>query len=163
MAGYLSNADLAAIREAEATTFATFCKACTVAYPPISVVCTNCASDTIGNKPGFTYQHGGPIPFTVGPCPVCDGAGEKSSVTTESVDLVVEFNPRDSKVFADTIANPNSVIRVQAKMDDLPKLLNAQYLTVPNISGRFAMFRNAGDEQAIIQGAYCISYWKASG
>ena len=57
--------------------------------------CTNCIYDNIGRKSSNRFQSGGSIPFPFGQiCPVCNGAGKISNESSETVDLLVVYDPK---------------------------------------------------------------------
>lgn len=59
--------------------------------------CPNCLFDAVRNRSANIYTVGGPIPFTDGQiCPYCHGSGRvQSDPTTETIELVVIFDPKD--------------------------------------------------------------------
>lgn len=49
--------------------------------------CPNCVYDPIGRKSSNRYESGGPMPFGVGICPMCQGTGKIESLITTDIDL----------------------------------------------------------------------------
>lgn len=109
---------------------------CTLNYPEQRVICTNCVFDSLNQVSSNVYNGTGPISFTSGLCPYCNGIGFTSSVVTESVYLRVYF---DKKSFAKLSVPINiadgSVVTI-GRMEDLPKILRCSSVVFnTNISG----------------------------
>lgn len=163
MSSYLSTSDLSTLREAFDNIMDTFEKDCTVVYPPIIEDCDNCSPPPIGGRRGHILQHGVWVP-----CNYCNATGTKEVTSSETISVIVEFNPKDIRLPVDALNVPFGFIRVKSLIVDVPKILNAQYLVVaipsqPYIEARYTRFREPIDEQAIIQARYSVSYWKRTG
>lgn len=62
---------------------------CKLFYGTNRTVCTNCIFNEALNASTNIYLTGGPIPFTNGLCPYCDGVGFKDTQATETIKLRV--------------------------------------------------------------------------
>lgn len=101
--------------------------------------CANCVYDPIGRKSSNRYLNGGPLPFPFGGlCPLCNGAGQRPVVSTEDVDLIVVYDPRDFMQFNVTVDAPNGLIQTMSKIELMPKLQTAKSIKVSkDIEGYF--------------------------
>lgn len=99
----------------------------------------NCVYDPIGRKSSNRYLNGGPLPFPFGRlCPLCNGAGQRPVVSTEDVDLIVVYDPRDFIQFNTTVDAPNGLIQTMSKIELMPKLQAAKSIKVSkDIEGYF--------------------------
>ena len=102
----------------------------------------NCVYDPIGQKSSNRHLNGGPIPFPFGGlCPVCNGIGKRPVVTTEDVDLIVVYDPRDFIQFSQntsSVNNPSSLMQTMSKIELMPKLQTAKSIKVSkDIEGYF--------------------------
>lgn len=97
---------------------------CTLYYPEKKVDCSNCIYDSLLKVSTNKYQSGGPIPFTTGICPYCNGMGYRSSVPTETVIMRIYYE----KKFWIRSAIPINIADVAAQsyahMVDFPKISN---------------------------------------
>jgi len=101
---------------------------CILNYPPIRTPCPNCQpSDPLIPKSSQVYLPGGPIPFTDGICPYCQGEGIKEVAQTENKKFRVFWEP---KQFIDThvpsLSLPDNTVQIEGYMIDVPNLLRAQ-------------------------------------
>ena len=103
-------------------------KQCTLVYPPVWTVCTNCVFDPVGDKSANRWVSGGPIPFTDGAvCPLCDGAGKRADETTEVITMLIANQP--SHYFAKLPSNiqlPSGRIQTKGYLSDWPKVIRAK-------------------------------------
>ncbi len=58
-----------------------FAKPCLLSYASSDIDCPNCGWDNLGKKSTNKYTVGGPVPFTSGICPVCNGTGQEAEET----------------------------------------------------------------------------------
>lgn len=142
-----------------------FGKTCRLVYPHKNVSCINCTTSPIGNKPGYTYRHGGPTWFKHGtPCPICNGEGFKAEVQTEDIKMVCHWGIRDFELGV-PIHRPYEIVKTDGFLTDLPKIRNADYciIQVPFIGyaeQKFNLFRGPHDPHALVQDRYFSAYWK---
>lgn len=93
--------------------------------------CSNCVYDPIGRKSSNVYQDGGPVPFPFSTiCPMCNGEGKKSVVSTEGINLLVVYDPKDFIGWDKTVNKPDGYIQTMAKINATPKLQRAKSITV---------------------------------
>lgn len=84
--------------------------------------CPNCI-------PGSTsvYKPGGPIEFSLGPCPYCNGANEIESKTEQTVYLRTYPNKRNW-IKIGNVEAPDGAVQIIGKMSDLTKVKQADYM-----------------------------------
>lgn len=144
-------------------------KPCQVVYPGVPTSCSNCQIDPIGQKPGFTYRHGGVIPFPNGTaCPLCTGTGYSAVNATASISLLIGWHPRDINLELDGVTLPFGVIKVQGYFTDLPVLMNAEFIIIQlpiqgYIEGRYRRFREPFDQNNLIKNRFFTTYLKRVG
>lgn len=103
--------------------------ACTVIYPAKKTVCPNCIYDSLNKRSSGVYKAGGPISFTVGPCPFCAALGYTSVQDTDSIKLRCYFNPKYWVKFPGVEINaPNTMAQIYGHIIDLPKINRADYM-----------------------------------
>lgn len=93
--------------------------------------CPNCLWDNIGGKSSNRYQTGGPIPFTHGICPYCDGAGRLSSEETEEIYLMPIWSSKDWYPISQTSVNMADIAaQTMSKIDAYEKIIRAQSIII---------------------------------
>lgn len=105
---------------------------CDVYYPPTRSDCTNCVFVSLGNTASSNVYNGtGPISFSFGNCPVCEGRGYKDTeATTDTIKLRFYPNRKDWKKIASSIVIPDAEAMVIGDIDNLPKLLRMSKVRV---------------------------------
>lgn len=113
------------------------------------VLCHNCVYDPISMRSINTYNGTGPVPFTADTiCPVCQGNGNIENIKKETLYLAVLF---DTKYWLNwnskSINIKDGNIQTLCDIKLLPKLKNAEYLTID--TNQYAMHRyaRAGDPE----------------
>lgn len=97
------------------------------------VLCYNCNFDSIRDKSSGTYNNStGTNPFEDGSiCPVCMGVGKQQSPNYETVYMAVIC---DSKYWLNwgpmNLQIPNLAAQTLSKIDLLPKVSNASFMTI---------------------------------
>ena len=93
--------------------------------------CSNCIYDPIGKKSSNRFQDGGPVPFPFGGvCPVCNSAGKRPVITTDTLNLAVIFNYKDFLQMSTPVNNPAGMIQTVSKKETTPKLKRAKEIQV---------------------------------
>lgn len=111
---------------------------CKVIYPSKKVECANCTFLRMGSGSGTNvYKSGGPIPFSIGVCPLCGGTGFKEQSATENI--TARFY-HDSASFRKFINNSTAIAEsdglLLGYMSDMPKILRMEKIQVgTNIEG----------------------------
>lgn len=144
-------------------------KQCRLVYSGIKTDCPNCIFDPQSKKSTGIYKAGGPRPFpnrTI--CPVCRGAGQIDTTSTEVVTLLCNWNPRDFYIFPINIEQPHSMVQTKGYIKDLPKILRARKMVLeipiePYTRYTFDLISEPIDPGNIIQGRYFVAIWKRSG
>lgn len=141
---------------------------CLLVYPPKKVPCDNCVFDAVNNRSSNRPASGAPVPFAAGStCPLCNGRGLKDAEVTEVMTLKTEW---DFKRFVNPPGDlklrlPNSVVEVKGFMDQLPKLLKAEYLVLSHkragvLRQAFTLLGEPGDRSSMVPDRYFVSYWE---
>ncbi len=112
---------------------------CTLYYPPSDTECPNCLFDVVTGRSADVYKTGGPYPFEIHTtCPLCGGFGKGSIAETDTLRLRVYFGRMEVNAAMRQFANvnladaPNGVIFVIGYMEDRPKYIRANGVTIPN-------------------------------
>lgn len=91
----------------------------------------NCIYDPIGNKSSNRYQAGGPMPFTVGGCPMCYGTGKTPDETTTSINLCPIYDYKQwIPNITSAVQSPNGMIQTISKFSTYEALTQAKELLV---------------------------------
>lgn len=61
-------------------------------YPELVEVCPNCIYDGFNQKSSGRYKTGGPIEFTGGICPYCNGLGKINKPSGDEIELRVYYD-----------------------------------------------------------------------
>lgn len=114
---------------------------CRIYYIPTISECTNCVFSygTASN----VYKAGGPVPFSFGICPVCNGKGTLEIDQTEDIRLRIhEYTAsrqsQNYKLLNKNIQNPEGVFEIRGKKEDIPKLLKSQKILITSNDTRFS-------------------------
>lgn len=101
--------------------------------------CINCVYDPIGRKSANTYQAGGPIPFHFGTiCPMCGGNGKRPVESTEDIEVLLVYNPKDFINFDMSVNINDGYIQTMAKVDMMSQFRRAKTIKVStDIDGHF--------------------------
>lgn len=144
-------------------------KPCRLYYPPKIVNCPNCTPDTIGHKSLTIYKSGGPVPFSFGACPICQGSQQQRfDVQTEIVTLLCAISPKDWFIKMPNIRVPDGMMQTKGYLRDAPKIQRCENMVVETqIEGYKRMIwqlqSDIFDVGNIIQGRYFVALWRRSG
>jgi hypothetical protein len=71
----------------------------------------------VGRKSSNRYKAGGPIPFTTGVCPACNGKGRSLDQQTDTVTMIPIWDSKEwlVKIIVD---NPNQFVQTLSVWDD---------------------------------------------
>lgn len=92
--------------------------------------CPNC----IPGHPN-SYKTGGPIPFSFGPCPYCDGNNFIEITTTENIRLRVYSQKKDFIKIATNTQIDDGMMQVIGKIENLSKMKKANYFLLYSDTG----------------------------
>lgn len=146
---------------------------CLLIYPDRQEDCPNCEFDSLSNRSANVYTAGGPVPFTNGDvCPYCDGVGLKYQPVTETIKMIVVWNPKEwislpqaNKI--DVVKTPRTMIQTWAFSSDIPKILNAQRIRFEtNLEGYIKWEgRRVGEPapQGLKNSRYFVCMWEREG
>lgn len=96
---------------------------CTLLYPLKKTDCQNCIFDPFLGTSSNKYQSGGPIPFTNGLCPYCNGEGYTAVIPTEDIKMRVYYDKKSWVKMPVPITVPDGSVQSIGHMTDLPKIL----------------------------------------
>jgi len=89
----------------------------------------NCPNCIPGNP--NKYKTGGPISFSFGPCPYCDGKNFIETETTETIKLrTYEYNRKKSNANVGNVTINSSELFLIGKIEDYPKLKKCDYFVL---------------------------------
>lgn len=137
-------------------------------YPGLQVPCVNCVPDMIGNKGSNKYKNGGPQPFNMGFCPMCNGSGTRVQTVTEVVTAIILWDPADYIVVNPNIRLPDGSLQTKHLIADMPKLLRCTDMQIqgPVSTMNHYNFQPNGEPFEpgnIVQSVFCLQNWKRSG
>lgn len=101
---------------------------CILVYPPRRTECPNCIVNPLTESSSGRYKAGGPIVFAHGQvCPYCQGNGFTNTETTETIKLLIDWEP---KPYINILKNPDntsillpgSIIKVQGEIANINKI-----------------------------------------
>lgn len=95
-------------------------KICTVYFPSIKEICSDCAN--LAGQTNNSFQHGGPAPFNFNSCQYCGGNGFREKEVTDTIRLRIYWQKRDW-VKTGNISLQNAACMVIGKKEDLSILL----------------------------------------
>lgn len=102
---------------------------CLLRYPATLIKCTNCNFNSMTGKSSNIYNGTGPIPFTDGFCPYCNGAGSTDNEHTELIKLRCYFTPKHWIKLGMDIKVPDGAIQTIGHIADLPKCRQCNFMT----------------------------------
>lgn len=99
----------------------------TLYYPPTFTECINCEYNQYSDK--NIHRNGGPIPFTLGDCPMCAGSCQKEVEQTEVVRMRVysAYNKNLFKNLGINIQSPSGDFLTLFYLSDVSKVNSANY------------------------------------
>ena len=130
--------------------------------------CSNCLYDPIGRKSSNRYQDGGSVPFPFGGiCSLCDGAGKRPVISTETTNLMVIFDYKQFLPMSAPVNNPDGLIQTMGKKEVTPQLKRAQEIRVATDLGGYGNHRFERFEEPQPMGfggnEFVICTWKRIG
>lgn len=130
--------------------------------------CSNCIFDPIGRKSSNRFQNGGPVPFPFGGiCPLCDGAGKKPVISTETANLMVIFDHKEFLSTSAPVHSPDGLIQTMAQKELTPQMKRAKEIQVATDLGGYGnhRYQRIEEPQPIGFGGneFVICTWKRIG
>jgi hypothetical protein len=127
--------------------------------------CPNCIYDSQRRRSANRYQPGGPTPFQYGTiCPYCSGHGRISSEQSEEIYLAVIWDYRYWIDFDLNVQSPEGRVQTISKIDTLPSLKRAKYVTIGTDIENYVKHRFQRDSEVQPCGLgannYCVVLWK---
>lgn len=116
---------------------------CKIYYEPIVSECTNCVF-SYGSSSNI-YKAGGPLPFTIGLCPVCNGKGSLLVESTEDIRFRVHEYTRSRasqnyKMLNKNIQETEGLLEIRGKKIDIPKILKSNKILLASDQTQFGTF-----------------------
>ncbi len=126
--------------------------------------CPNCIQNVLMGNSSSTYQAGGPIPFSFGECPYCNGRGR---IEPEKVETIYVLPVWNSNQWIGTTANvqaPNVDVQTMTVIANYARIETASTIRIDTaISGYGTQkFARQGDSEPCGFGssAFIITNWK---
>ena len=129
--------------------------------------CPNCIYDSIGRRSSNRYQSGGPIPFSHGMCPYCQGKGRFTSTETETLYLMPIWNSKDWYPLAQKeVSLADISVQTLSKMNTYPQLKRCSSIVIDTSVQDYGVpeFTRIGDPEICGLGvsSHIITSWKRS-
>lgn len=102
---------------------------CVLIYPGEMMPCENCNADSVGAMPGNYWADGSAFTSTDA-CLACGGTHYRMVEVEESVDMVLDWNPKEYREFGGNVKKPNGLIKARGKMNIWPKVSRANKILV---------------------------------
>ncbi len=130
--------------------------------------CPNCNFNSITGKSANTYLSGGPIPFSKGICPHCNGDGRIPDENDDDiVNLAVLWDYRKWFQVGQVVANPDGMVQTLCSMGLISRLKKAKEIIVDTNLEKYVRHRFIRDGEPTPIGLgddqYIICMWKRSG
>lgn len=140
---------------------------CQIIYPPKKNDCPNCIWSPSG-KSTNKYQAGGPIPFSTGVCPYCNGAGVIYTEPTENINACVFWSAKDWLKIEDlNVKIQNGMVQTWSHKTTYPLIKRAKELIIDTSLSTLHKNRytRAGEPWwcGFGESRYCVTMWQESG
>jgi hypothetical protein len=132
--------------------------------------CPNCILDVMSGRSSNIYKSGGPIAFTQGYCPYCNGVGRITTDNTINLNIIVIWNYKDWIGWAgvpDNTMTPFGQCQTLSKMSTISDIKNAKEIILDtdiesHVKHRFSRI---SEPNPIGLGAdsYIVTMWKRIG
>jgi hypothetical protein len=129
----------------------------------------NCIYDPIGQKSSNRYRSGGPAPFQIGNCPMCNSVGKLQSEEHATIKMTIDWRPKNFEIFGPNIRLPSGGIVTRGYITDLPKVEKCDKMMIVNPGmqsyGHYS-FKLAGEVVEpfqIIQNKFFAALWQRVG
>lgn len=127
--------------------------------------CPNCIFDSVSGRSSGRYQTSGPIPFTSGTCPYCNGIGKIPTESTDTINLCPIY---DYKSWIPTInsnvVSPNGYVQTLSVFSTYSTLQRAKEIIINTDTTSIvrARFERNGDPQPCGMGSssFIATMWK---
>ena len=116
---------------------------CTLIYGDTKFTdCPNCIYSPLTGASSNQYETGGPIPFTFGKCPYCNGKGKLATESTVDINLALIFDFKSWLPGLSTpIQSPEGFVQSLSLFDTFEDLKNAKELVVKDGIEEYVRFR----------------------
>jgi len=129
-----------------------------------AILTNNCNFDAAIGRSSNRYQSGGPIPFSTGVCPYCNGAGKIGTEITSTINLAIIYNYKDWIDLGIEIRSPNGFVQSLSLLKTLDELKEAKELIVDTDISKYVnqRFERYGEPQpcGFSQATIIATMWK---
>ena len=136
---------------------------CILQYPPKELACINCIYDVKSKKSTNKYKTGGPISFTFGVCPWCNGRGSKQDIATDTIKLRVYWERKSWLKIGIPLNIPDGAVQAIGFLSDFPNIKKAQKIILNSTQSGYANWEYTlyGDPMphGFKRNRYIITYW----
>lgn len=137
---------------------------CTLYYPEKTVQCDNCIFDPVLKKSSNIYKAGGPISFSNGLCPYCNGYGKKVTIPTDSIKVRAYYNKKAWYNVPVSIDIPDGSVQTIGFMSDFAKIKMCTHIRIHTSVEGYGAFEYLLFGEPIPHGfkknRYCIAMWR---
>jgi hypothetical protein len=129
--------------------------------------CPNCIYDSMNRRSSNIYQDGGPIPFTHGMCPYCNGVGILQLNSEEIIYLMPIWSSKDWYNLTQSSVNLADIsVQTMSKIETYAKLKRATSIVIDTTIEKYGLpeFVRVGDPEICGLGTstHIITSWKRS-
>jgi hypothetical protein len=128
--------------------------------------CPNCVENVAMGRSSSSYTAGGPIPFTFGGCPYCNGAGRITTNETESIYLAPIWDSQEWISLSaqnNTAQAPNVTVQTISKIETYENLSRAKSVLIDTSISGFGhnRFERQGDPEicGLGNGSFVLVMW----
>lgn len=142
---------------------------CTAIYPAKRTDCINCIFNSVTGKSSNKYQSGGPIPFTSGSCPYCLGKGLIDVEPSESISLVILWEPNSWFPLPSgfDVKIQTGLVQTWSFKATYPKIKQAKEVILDTSLNTMHKHRYTREGEpwwcGLGENRYCVSMWRESG
>lgn len=126
-------------------------------------LCPNCRISPISGRSTNVYNGTGPVSFSMGTCPVCNGDGRLQHQTNETIYMAVLWNYRDWIVEI-PVNYPEGHIQTISKINTVDQIKRANEMVVDTNIEQYSkhIFEREGEPNPLGFGAdsYVFTMWK---
>lgn len=141
-----------------------FGSVCTLIHKPKTIDCPDClllANNTMDSH----GLHGGPMSVdNMGICVMCGGSRKIQQESSENINLVINWYPKDFITVAPKVVLPFGYIISRGNIEDLQKIVNclSMRISLPvnqQITANYQLFGEPWDQFNIVKGQCFIARW----
>lgn len=131
------------------------------------VKCPNCQFNSMTGKSNNIYVSGGPISFSHGTCPYCNGDGKIPQESNESFNIAVLWDYRKWIAVGATVKNPEGMIQTICNLGLIDEIKKAKEIIVDTNIEKYVRHRFIRDSEPTPAGLgsddYIVTLWRRAG